>query len=115
VYRECLEKIRVYAEQEGRNPEEIEPGLYFTLAAGGEAAAKEGQAFLEKYYNKPHEAIAQAMVCAIGSWEEVLDRMERYLEAGARTVIIRFASSNQMGHLEACAEHLTNRGLMSPN
>ena len=36
VYKECLGKIRAYAAEAGRDPEAIEPGLYFTLAAGGE-------------------------------------------------------------------------------
>ncbi|OGQ69819.1 MAG: hypothetical protein A2W73_11900 [Deltaproteobacteria bacterium RIFCSPLOWO2_12_55_13] len=112
VYRVCLEKISEYAVQAGRRPEAIEPGFYFTLAAGGEEAAKEGHAFLAQYYNKPYESVAQAMACVIGGWEEVVDRMERYLEAGARTVILRFASRNQVGHLEACAESLRRRGLL---
>ncbi|MFQ5852898.1 MAG: LLM class flavin-dependent oxidoreductase [Candidatus Binatia bacterium] len=113
LYRECLEKIREYAVQAGRSPYEIEPGLYFTLAAGGEKATREGQAFLAQYYNKPYESVVKAMVCVIGSWEEVVDRIEAYREAGASTVVIRFASRDQIGHLEACAESLSLRGLLS--
>ncbi|MEE8325629.1 MAG: LLM class flavin-dependent oxidoreductase, partial [candidate division NC10 bacterium] len=74
IYRECLGKIRGYAAEAGRSPDEIEPGLYFTLAAGGEEAVREGQAFLAQYYNKPYESVARAMICVIGSWEEVIDR-----------------------------------------
>ncbi len=112
VYRVCLDKIGEYAVQAGRKAEAIEPGFYFTLAAGGEKAAKEGHAFLAQYYDKPYESVAKAMACVIGGWEEVVDRIERYLEAGARTVILRFASRNQAGHLEACAESLGRRGLL---
>ncbi len=113
IYRECLGKIRGYAAEAGRSHDEIEPGLYFTLAAGGEEAVREGQAFLAQYYNKSYESVAKAMVCAIGSWEEVIDRIEAYCEAGASTVVIRFACRDQIGHLEACAEALGLRGLLS--
>jgi alkanesulfonate monooxygenase SsuD/methylene tetrahydromethanopterin reductase-like flavin-dependent oxidoreductase (luciferase family) len=112
TYRECWDKIRTYAVESGRDPEGIEPGLYFTLAAGGKDAARQGQAFIAQYYNRPYEAISKAMLCVIGSWHEVLDRIEAYGEAGVRTVILRFATSDQLGHLEACAEALARRKLL---
>jgi len=113
LYRECLAKVRAYAAESGRDPHTIEPGLYFTLAAGGNEAILEGQTFLSKYYNRPYEAVAKAMLCVMGSWDEVIDRIEAYCEAGARTVVIRFATKDQLGHLEACAEALTRRGLLA--
>jgi alkanesulfonate monooxygenase SsuD/methylene tetrahydromethanopterin reductase-like flavin-dependent oxidoreductase (luciferase family) len=91
--------------------DDIEPGLYLTVAAGAEENVREGKAFLQEYYNKPYESVARAMVCLVGSWEEVVDRMEAYREAGARTMIIRFAARDQFAHLEACAESLASRGL----
>lgn len=112
TYRECLEKIRAYAAQAGRDPDAIEPGLYFTLAAGGSDAVLEGQSFLSQYYNRPYEAVSKAMLCVMGGWDEVIDRIEAYREAGARTVVIRFAARDQMGHLESFAEHLSRRGLL---
>ena len=112
VYKECLGKIRAYAAEAGRDPEAIEPGLYFTLAAGGDSAICEGQQFLSQYYNRPYEAVAKAMVCVMGSWEQVLDHMQDYIEAGARTLVLRFATSDQIRHLESCAEHLSRRGFL---
>jgi alkanesulfonate monooxygenase SsuD/methylene tetrahydromethanopterin reductase-like flavin-dependent oxidoreductase (luciferase family) len=112
IYKECLGKIRAYAAEAGRDPNEIEPGLYFTLAAGGREAIEEGQKFLSQYYNRPYEAVAKAMVCILGSWEQVLDQIQSYIEAGARTIVLRFATSKQIHHLESCAEHLSRRGLL---
>jgi alkanesulfonate monooxygenase SsuD/methylene tetrahydromethanopterin reductase-like flavin-dependent oxidoreductase (luciferase family) len=112
VYRECLEKIRAYAAQFGRDPGAIEPGLYFTLVGGGSDAVSEGQRFLAQYYNKPYEVVSKAMVCVLGSWDEVIDRIEAYREAGARTVVVRFAARDQTGQLESFAEHLSRRGLL---
>lgn len=109
IYRECLEEIRGYAVDAGRNPEAIEPGLYFTLAAGDDNAIRQGQNFLSQYYNRPYEAVAKAMLCVMGSWEQVMDQIQAYTEAGARTLVLRFAASDQIRHLEACAEQLSRR------
>ena len=113
LYRECWGKIRAYATEAGRNPDSIQPGLYFTCAAGGKEAIEEGQRFLSRYYNKPYEAVAKAMLCVMGDWREVIDRIQAYYEAGARTVVIRFATSDQIGHLESFAESLDRAGLLS--
>lgn len=115
VYRECWEKICEYAAQAGRDPGAIEPALYLTVAGGDQETAKEAQAFLTQYYNRPYETVEKAMVCAVGSWREVLDRIEAYCEAGARTVILRFAAKDQLNHLEAAAEALDRRGLLVGN
>jgi alkanesulfonate monooxygenase SsuD/methylene tetrahydromethanopterin reductase-like flavin-dependent oxidoreductase (luciferase family) len=113
VYRECWEKIRAYATEAGRGANAIQPGLYFTLAAGGKEAISEGQHFLSEYYNRPAESVAKAMLCVMGTWDEVIDQIEAYREAGARTMVIRFATRDQLGHLESCAESLARRGLLS--
>ena len=112
TYKECLEKIRAYAVQAGRDPQAIEPAIYFTLAAGDQYAVREGQSFLSQYYNRPYEAVAKAMLCVMGSWDQVMDQIQAYTEAGARTLVLRFATSNQIKHLEECAENLARRGFM---
>jgi alkanesulfonate monooxygenase SsuD/methylene tetrahydromethanopterin reductase-like flavin-dependent oxidoreductase (luciferase family) len=112
VYRECWEKIRAYAADAGRDPDSINPGIYFTLAAGGEEAVVEGQTFLARYYNRSYEAVANAMLCVTGSWDEVIDWIEKYVQAGARTVVLRFAARDQLAYLEACAEALDRRRLL---
>jgi alkanesulfonate monooxygenase SsuD/methylene tetrahydromethanopterin reductase-like flavin-dependent oxidoreductase (luciferase family) len=109
IYRDCLDKIRSYAVEAGRDPQAIEPGLYFTLAAGDDSAIREGQNFLSQYYNRPYEAVAKAMLCVMGNWDQVMDQIQAYTEAGARTLVLRFAASDQIRHLEACAEQLSRR------
>jgi alkanesulfonate monooxygenase SsuD/methylene tetrahydromethanopterin reductase-like flavin-dependent oxidoreductase (luciferase family) len=112
VYRECWDKIRGYAADHQRDPDSIHPGIYFTLAAGGKDAVAEGQTFLAQYYNRSYEAVANAMLCVTGSWDEVIDRMEKYIEAGARTLVLRFAARDQLATLDACAEALNRRNLL---
>jgi alkanesulfonate monooxygenase SsuD/methylene tetrahydromethanopterin reductase-like flavin-dependent oxidoreductase (luciferase family) len=112
IFAECWQKIRAYAADAGRDPSLIHPSIYFTLAAGGKDAVIEGQTFLAKYYNRSYEAVANAMLCVTGTWDEVIDWMEKYVEAGARTVVLRFAANDQLRTLEACAEALHRRGLL---
>jgi alkanesulfonate monooxygenase SsuD/methylene tetrahydromethanopterin reductase-like flavin-dependent oxidoreductase (luciferase family) len=52
------------------------------------------------------------MLCVMGSWDQVMDQIQAYTEAGARTLVLRFATSNQIKHLEECAENLARRGFM---
>lgn len=112
IFAECWQKIRAYAADAGRDPSLIHPSIYFTLAAGGKDAVIEGQTFLAQYYNRSYEAVANAMLCVTGTWDEVIDWMEKYVEAGARTVVLRFAANDQLRTLEACAEALRQRGLL---
>jgi alkanesulfonate monooxygenase SsuD/methylene tetrahydromethanopterin reductase-like flavin-dependent oxidoreductase (luciferase family) len=112
IFAECWQKIRAYAADAGRDPSLIHPSIYFTLAAGGKDAVIEGQTFLAQYYNRSYEAVANAMLCVTGTWDEVIDWMEKYVEAGARTVVLRFAANDQLRTLEACAEALHRRGLL---
>ena len=112
VFAECWQKILAYAADLGRDPDAIRAGIYFTLAAGGKDTVAEGQAFLAKYYNRSYEAVANAMLCVTGGWDEVIDWMEKYIESGARTVVLRLAANDQGHALEACAEALNRRRLL---
>ena len=91
-------------------PTEFKPGAYFTIAAGGREAVIEGEKFLAEYYNRTYEAIVKAALCLAGSWDEVLDRLEAFIDAGARTVVLRFAARDQLEQVEKCAEVLYRRG-----
>jgi alkanesulfonate monooxygenase SsuD/methylene tetrahydromethanopterin reductase-like flavin-dependent oxidoreductase (luciferase family) len=111
-YRQCWEKIQNYAVDFGRDPAAIHPSIYMTVAGGNEADAREGMEFLAQYYKRSYEAVADSMLCVTGSWEAVIDKIESYGDAGARTVVLRFAARDQTRHLEACAAALSRRGLL---
>jgi alkanesulfonate monooxygenase SsuD/methylene tetrahydromethanopterin reductase-like flavin-dependent oxidoreductase (luciferase family) len=67
---------------------------------------------LAQYYKRSYEAVANAMLCVTGSWDQVIDWMAQYIEAGARTVVLRFAARDQLATLDGCAEALHRRGLI---
>jgi alkanesulfonate monooxygenase SsuD/methylene tetrahydromethanopterin reductase-like flavin-dependent oxidoreductase (luciferase family) len=83
------------------------------VAIGNQDIAVQGQAFLARYYNRPYDAIGNAMLCVIGSPNQVMDQLETYVDAGARTIILRFAADDQRRQLQLCAEWLQRRRLMS--
>jgi alkanesulfonate monooxygenase SsuD/methylene tetrahydromethanopterin reductase-like flavin-dependent oxidoreductase (luciferase family) len=112
IFAECWEKIRAYAADAGRDPDALQAGIYFTLAAGGKDAIVEGQTFLARYYNRTYEAIANSMLCVTGSWDEVIDWIEKYIDAGAHTVVLRLAALDQLRMLDECAEALNRRRLL---
>jgi alkanesulfonate monooxygenase SsuD/methylene tetrahydromethanopterin reductase-like flavin-dependent oxidoreductase (luciferase family) len=68
--------------------------------------------FLAEYYNRSYEAIVKAALCITGSWDEVLDRLAAFIDAGARTLVLRFAARDQFAQLEKCAEALDRRALL---
>jgi alkanesulfonate monooxygenase SsuD/methylene tetrahydromethanopterin reductase-like flavin-dependent oxidoreductase (luciferase family) len=53
------------------------------------------------------------MLCIAGSWDEVIDRLEAFHEAGARTMVLRFAARDQLNSLEKCAAVLHPRRLLT--
>jgi alkanesulfonate monooxygenase SsuD/methylene tetrahydromethanopterin reductase-like flavin-dependent oxidoreductase (luciferase family) len=111
-YRQCWRKIQNYAAEAGREPGAIHPSIYMTVAGGTKNDAEEGMAFLAQYYNRPYEAVANSMLCVTGTWNEVIDKIVSYAEAGARTVVLRLAARDQLRHLESCAEALGGRGFL---
>ena len=112
AFRECWNKIQNYAVAAGRDPSAIQPSIYMTVAGGTKTDAEEGMAFLAQYYNRSYEAVANSMLCVTGSWNDVIDKIEAYGDAGARTVVLRLAARDQARHLESCAEALDRRGFL---
>jgi alkanesulfonate monooxygenase SsuD/methylene tetrahydromethanopterin reductase-like flavin-dependent oxidoreductase (luciferase family) len=111
VYRQCWEQVVAAAESAGRDPQQIHQCLYLTVNVhlDGNVARREGRSFLENYYKKPSAEVEEDLVCQFGSPQEVLERIGGYAQLGVRTVIIRFASSNQLEQLEMCSKEILPR------
>jgi probable F420-dependent oxidoreductase len=111
VYRQCWEQIAAAAEVAGRDPQQIHQCLYLTVNVhpDGDKARQEGGRFLESYYNKPASSVAEDLVCQFGSPDDVLERINGYVELGTRTVIIRFAAPDQLEQLEICSKEILPR------
>jgi len=111
VYRQCWEQIAAAAEVAGRDPQQIHQCLYLTVNVhpDGDKARQDGGRFLESYYNKPASSVAEDLVCQFGSPDDVLERINGYVELGTRTVIIRFAAPDQLEQLVICSKEILPR------
>lgn len=108
VYRQCWEKIGAYARAAGRDQAMVGQCLYMTINVNpdGDAGRREGRAFLENYYKKSADEVMADLVCHFGSPAECAERIGGYVREGVRTVILRFAASNQLEQLQAVTEEL---------
>jgi probable F420-dependent oxidoreductase len=95
-FRRSLEKIRAFAEEAGRR---VEPGcgfepahLAFTVVdddwARAHAAATR---YLTRQYNQPFDDLAKRY-CVLGPPAQCAETLRRFVEAGARTLVIGFVA-----------------------
>ena len=99
-YAEVLDRVHTYASEAGSDPSGMESAFYMTvnLSNDEDAAAREAERFLLTYYGAN---IWGDRWGPFGRAEQVVERMKQYADAGADTIVIRFASYNQEEQLEA--------------
>ena len=112
-YRDSLAEVRRAAEQAGRDPDAIEPGLYqfICLADSYEEAKRIAAADLSRRYNQPFETIVDRYV-VMGTAEDCASRLSDFAEAGARhflLVPITPAFADFMPHVERYASEILPR------
>ena len=93
-YAQVLEKVRDYAGELSRNPDEMEATFYMTVNLDDDQrrAAEEADRYLMMYYGAN---IWGDRWGPFGPPDRTVDRIRQYAEAGAQTVIVRFASFDQ--------------------
>lgn len=98
-YAEVLDRVHTYAAEGGRDPSGMESAFYMTVNMSNDqaAAAQEAERFLLTYYGAN---IWGDRWGPFGPAELVVERMKQYADAGADTIIIRFASYSQEEQLE---------------
>ncbi|MSQ11934.1 MAG: LLM class flavin-dependent oxidoreductase [Dehalococcoidia bacterium] len=102
-YARVLRAVRGYAQEQGRDPESLHAAFYMTVNLNEDEprAAAEAEAFLLRYYGVNHWGQAWG---PFGSPSRVAERIIAYRDAGAQTVILRFAGFDQMQQLERLAD-----------
>ncbi|MBU3063634.1 LLM class flavin-dependent oxidoreductase [Nocardia sp. NEAU-G5] len=93
-YATGLEAIHASSAEAGRDEKDITPALFATVfidddAERGRAALA---AFCEANYRMPLEQVGQIQVMLTGSANEVAAQLNRYVDAGARHLLIRIAA-----------------------
>ncbi|MBW8481889.1 LLM class flavin-dependent oxidoreductase [Actinomadura parmotrematis] len=81
----------------------VTPALYATLCLDGDPgrARERLRASIERYYNAPLEFVASVQAMFAGTPEDAAAWLARYIEAGARHIVVRFATGD---HEAALAE-----------
>ena len=99
-YSYAIKRVKDYASQEGRDWKKMEAAFYLTVNLNNDQAkaAEEADRYLMGYYGAN---IWGDRWGPFGPPERCVERIQEYVDAGADTIIVRFASFDQSGQLEA--------------
>jgi probable F420-dependent oxidoreductase len=88
-YRDSLEKVSAFAQQQGRDPTTIEAGMYqfICVADTYEEARQRANQDLSIRYNQPFDRIVDRY-CVLGTPDQCTERLGQYVEAGVRHFIL---------------------------
>lgn len=102
-----LTAVQGSAAAAGRDPADLDIGIYLTVVIGDKATAQaELEEHLQLYYNAPYDVIRTAQGVHAGSLEEVGEFCNSFVQAGANHLCVRFACRNVESQMESFAELL---------
>jgi alkanesulfonate monooxygenase SsuD/methylene tetrahydromethanopterin reductase-like flavin-dependent oxidoreductase (luciferase family) len=98
-YAEVVRQVRATAVELGRDPDCLEAAMYLTINLDQDRAraSQEAECWLMGYYGAN---IWGSRWGPFGDAERVKDRLSEYVEAGAQTLVVRFASYDPERQLE---------------
>ncbi|PYM19561.1 MAG: LLM class F420-dependent oxidoreductase [Candidatus Rokuibacteriota bacterium] len=104
-------KIQAAARTAGRAPGAVTGAAYLTLALDADRAAAEKRlhGFLETYYAAPAKAILARQATYAGPIEGCVEWLQRWVKAGARHLLFRFAGGDQLAQVDEVATKLLPR------
>ena len=110
-FAEHFPKIQAAARAAGRAPDAVTGAAYVTLALDPNPAAAEQRLhqFLETYYAAPARAILARQACYAGPLEGCVEWLQRWIDAGARHINLRFAGGDQLAQVDEAASRLLPR------
>ncbi len=102
-YEKVVDRVEYHAQSLSRKPEELERTFYMTVNLGPDAdeCASEADRFLKLYYGMNFWGDRWG---PYGPAELTVERISRYREAGAETMIVRFAAFDQETQLHQFLE-----------
>ena len=104
-------KIQAAARTAGRTSDAVAGAAYLTLALDADRAAAEKRlhGFLETYYAAPAKAILARQATYAGPVEGCAEWLQRWIKAGARHLLFRFAGGDQLAQVDEVAKKLLPR------
>jgi len=107
-FAEHFPKIQAAARAAGRKPNAVTGAAYVTLAFDSNPAAAEQRlhSFLETYYSSPARTVMARQATYAGPLEGAAEWLQRWIDAGARHVCLRFAGGDQLAQVDEAASRL---------
>jgi probable F420-dependent oxidoreductase len=107
-FAEHFPRIQAAARAAGRSPDAVTGAVYVTVALDPDAAAAEQRlnGFLESYYAAPASALRARQACYAGPMEGCATWLQRWIDAGARHLMLRFAGGDQLAQVDEAAARL---------
>jgi alkanesulfonate monooxygenase SsuD/methylene tetrahydromethanopterin reductase-like flavin-dependent oxidoreductase (luciferase family) len=107
-FAEHFPRIQAAARAAGRAPEAVIGAAYVTVALDPDRAAAERRldTFLETYYAAPASALRARQACYAGPFEGCVEWLQRWIDAGARHLTLRFAGGDQLAQVAEAAARL---------
>jgi alkanesulfonate monooxygenase SsuD/methylene tetrahydromethanopterin reductase-like flavin-dependent oxidoreductase (luciferase family) len=110
-FAEHFPRIQAAARAAGRAPDAVIGAAYVTIALDANPAAAEQRlnTFLETYYAAPASAIRARQAAYAGTLEGCAEWLQRWIDAGCRHLMLRFAGGDQLAQVDAVASRLLPR------
>jgi probable F420-dependent oxidoreductase len=110
-FAERFPGIQAAACAAGRAPDAVAGAAYVTLALDPSAPAAERRldGFLETYYAAPARVIRARQACYAGPTEGCAEWLQRWIDAGARHLALRFAGGDQLAQVDEIASKILPR------
>ena len=106
---EYLGDIRRYAEEAGRElPDDFDVVAFHSVMIDDDrdAAFAEAKRFLDDYYFLDHSEAMVRRWCSYGPPEQAIEDIQRYIDAGATSVLLRICSGDQTGQYQRISEEV---------
>ena len=110
-FAEHFPRIQAAARAAGRKPDAVTGAAYVTLAFDPNPAAAEQRlhSFLETYYSSPARVVMARQATYAGPIEGAAEWLQRWIDAGARHISLRFAGGDQLAQVDEAASRLLPR------
>jgi probable F420-dependent oxidoreductase len=110
-FAEHFPQVQAAARAAGRAPDAVTGAAYVTLALDASPAAAEQRlhGFLETYYGAPARVIMARQATYAGPVEGCVEWLQRWVDAGARHISLRFAGGDQLAQVDGAARQLLPR------
>jgi probable F420-dependent oxidoreductase len=96
------QRLSELAAESGRDVSRLHLAIYTTIVIDEDEqeANRQIRAFMESYYGRPYEVLAQTSGLCAGSAEQCAAFMNAFVAVGVQTIVVRFGAPNQEAQLE---------------